>query len=61
MAIADDANAGYWNLSGLMEIGSKQLVFMYLKPMDVDGVAVSYSSLALPFSSNWAIGGKLSG
>ncbi len=56
VAIADDANAGYWNPAGLIEIGSKQLGFMYLKPMDVDGVAVSYSSLSLPFSSDWAIG-----
>jgi long-subunit fatty acid transport protein len=56
VAIADDANAGYWNPAGLIKVGSKELGFMYLKPMDAEGVAVSYSSLSIPFSNNWAIG-----
>ncbi|MDI6782068.1 MAG: PorV/PorQ family protein [bacterium] len=56
VAVADDANAGYWNPAGFIEIGSKQLGFMYLKPMDVDGVAISYSSLSLPLGSDWAVG-----
>ncbi|MEK7813083.1 MAG: PorV/PorQ family protein [Candidatus Desantisbacteria bacterium] len=56
VAIVDDANAGYWNPAGLMGVGSKQLGFMYLKPMNVEGMAISYSSLSLPLSSNWAIG-----
>ncbi len=56
VAVVDDANAGYWNPAGLIEVKSKQLGFMYLKPMDVDGVAVSYSSLSLPLGSDWAVG-----
>ncbi len=56
VAIADDANAGYWNPAGLIGVGSKQIGFMYLKPMGVDGVAVSYSSLSLPLGSDWAVG-----
>lgn len=56
VAVVDDANAGYWNPAGLTNVGSKELGFMYLKPMNVEGVAVSYSSIAIPFSSNWAIG-----
>jgi len=56
VAVSDDANAGYWNPAGLIRVGSKELGFMYLKPMRLESVAVSYSSLAVPFGNNWAIG-----
>lgn len=56
VAIADDANAGYWNPAGLINVKTKELGFMYLKPMNVDDIAVSYSSLAVPFGPNWGIG-----
>ncbi|MBU0699841.1 PorV/PorQ family protein [bacterium] len=56
VAVVDDANAVYWNPAGLINVKSKEFGFAYLKPMGVDGVSVSCSSLAVPFGNKWAIG-----
>jgi hypothetical protein len=36
VAIADDANAGYWNPAGLAKLAHPQMSFMYSNPMNYD-------------------------
>jgi hypothetical protein len=36
VAVADDANAGYWNPAGLAKLAHPQMSFMYSNPMNYD-------------------------
>jgi hypothetical protein len=67
VAVADDANAGYWNPAGLAVLNTKQLSAMYSNPMNyafigdagVKDIGYHTVSLAYPTTNFGAIGFNL--
>ncbi|MDI6704001.1 MAG: PorV/PorQ family protein [bacterium] len=59
VAVADSANACYWNPAGLTQVEKPELTFMYSQPylvelsdVNVSGISYHTISAALPFGAN---------
>jgi len=51
VAVADDANAAYWNPAGLVDLKSREFTYTYWRLSDVSGVGVNFAALAMPLST----------
>ena len=63
VAVADDANAGYWNPAGLAKLNNPQMSFMYSNPMNYDIVGgggvkdIGYHTLSAAIPSRYGSAG----
>jgi len=63
VAVADDANAGYWNPAGLAKLSNPQMSFMYSNPMNYDVIGgggvknIGYHTLSAAIPSPYGSAG----
>ncbi len=59
VAVADDANAGYWNPAGLAKLNHPEMSFMYSNPMNYDIIGgggvkdIGYHTLSMAYPSGF--------
>ncbi|HGE71117.1 TPA: PorV/PorQ family protein [Candidatus Poribacteria bacterium] len=59
VAVADDANAGYWNPAGLAKLNHPEMSFMYSNPMNYDIIGgggvkdIGYHTLSIAYPSSF--------
>jgi len=56
VAMVDDVNAVYWNPAGLTQMRTFEAAFMHVNPFSIGEASIDFSSLAVPWSKNMALG-----